>query len=56
LAFAKKVGANEVIKVETRDGKAVASQVEKALGSPADITIECSGAESSIQAGIYVHV
>lgn len=31
-----------------------AATVENAFGSKADVTIECSGAESSIQTGIFV--
>ncbi|ELU06025.1 hypothetical protein CAPTEDRAFT_149787 [Capitella teleta] len=53
LEFAKKVGADDVIRVESRDPKVNASIIEKTLGSAADVTIECSGAEPSVQAGIY---
>jgi L-iditol 2-dehydrogenase len=54
LDFAKKMGADAVIKVTSRDPKVTAQEVEAALGELADITIECSGAPPSINAAIYV--
>ena len=51
--MAKKLGADEIFKVESRDGKVVAEQIEKKFGL-ADETIECTGAESSIHTAIYV--
>ncbi|XP_013419139.1 sorbitol dehydrogenase [Lingula anatina] len=53
LGVAKTMGADSIVLVNTKDAKAVAKQVETALGEMPDITIECSGAESSIQTGIY---
>ena len=54
LEVAKQLGADYVVHVDTKDTKALAAKVEKILGCMPDITIECSGAESSIQTGIYV--
>ncbi len=54
LKVAKSMGADHTLLIKTRDGQEVAKQVEQAMGSLADVTVECSGAESSIQAGIYV--
>ncbi|XP_031553122.1 sorbitol dehydrogenase-like [Actinia tenebrosa] len=53
LAKAKELGADYTIKVESRDGKEVANKILEQLGTAADKTIECTGAESSIHTGIY---
>nr|XP_002131633.1 sorbitol dehydrogenase [Ciona intestinalis] len=54
LEMAKQLGADEVIKVNIGDdAKTVASKVECLLGAMPDRTIECTGAESAIQTGIY---
>ena len=42
------------MKVTSRDSRALAKEVESTLGCRPDRTIECSGAESSIAAAIYV--
>ena len=55
LKKAKELGADFTIKVESRDGKEVANKVMECLG-PADQTVECTGAESSIHTGIYVSI
>jgi L-iditol 2-dehydrogenase len=52
LKVAKDMGADHTVLIETRDSLAVAGKVKEALGCMPDISIECSGAESSIQAGI----
>jgi len=53
LEVAKSMGANYTIKVETTDdAAAISKKVESALGDLAEITIECSGAESSIKLAI----
>ncbi|XP_041362944.1 sorbitol dehydrogenase-like [Gigantopelta aegis] len=52
LEFAKKLGADFTIKV-TKDPKETALQVEEVFGQPADITIECSAAPSSIKTAIF---
>ncbi|XP_064620809.1 sorbitol dehydrogenase-like [Lineus longissimus] len=53
LEAAKKMGADHTILVKSRDAKALAKEVEDVMGEMPDITIECSGAESSIQLAIY---
>jgi len=53
LQVAKSMGADYIVHVNTRDAQAVAAKINDALGKQPDITIECSGAESSIQTGIY---
>jgi len=53
LQVAKSMGADFAVKVElTDDAAVVAKKVEAALGGMPDITIECSGAESSIKLAI----
>ena len=54
LKVAKDMGADYTVHVDTRDSQALAETVKSTLGCEPDITIECSGAESSIQTGIYV--
>ena len=56
LDFAKKLGATSTIQVKTRDTRLLAKQVEETLGCKPDQTIECSGAQSSISAAIYVSI
>ena len=53
LDFAKKLGANHVVLAES-DSQATAKLVVDTLGCMPNISIECSGAESSIQATFYV--
>ena len=48
------MGADAIIKVTSRDPKDTSAAVEEALGEPADITIECTGAPPSIRSAIYV--
>ena len=54
LRTAKEMGAAYVMKVDTKDSKLMAQKLVEQVGSMVDITIECSGAESSVQTGIYV--
>ena len=54
LGVAKKMGVDYIVHVDSRDSQALAEKIKSTLGCEADITIECSGAESSIQTGIYV--
>eukprot|EP00058_Branchiostoma_floridae_P020932 XP_002606422.1 hypothetical protein BRAFLDRAFT_57288 [Branchiostoma floridae] len=49
----KQMGADVTVHVTSRDGREVADQVVQVLGCNPDVTIECSGAETSIHAGIY---
>ncbi|CAL4059474.1 unnamed protein product, partial [Meganyctiphanes norvegica] len=53
LKVAKDLGANHTLLVDTKDGEALAKKIAKLMGCMPDITIECSGAESSIQLGIF---
>ena len=54
LKVAHEMGADYTVHVDTTDSQALAEKVKSTLGCQPDITIECSGAESSIQTGIYV--
>lgn len=54
LEMAKKLGADHVIKIErSASAKQVAEQVAHMLDGQPDRTLECTGAESAIQTGIY---
>ncbi len=48
------MGASYTLKVTTRDGRALAKEIEATMGCQPDRTIECSGAEPSIATAIYV--
>ena len=48
------MGATFVTNVDTKDSKKMAQKIVEQMGHMPDISIECSGAESSIQTGIYV--
>ncbi|CAH1252770.1 SORD [Branchiostoma lanceolatum] len=53
LEVAKQMGAHCPVLVKSRDGREVAEQVVQALGCNPDVTVECSGAEPSVQTGIF---
>ncbi|XP_067829385.1 sorbitol dehydrogenase-like [Heptranchias perlo] len=53
LEKAKEVGADFTITVGKGTPQDLAQKVEEALGSMPDTTIECSGAEFCVQAGVY---
>ncbi|XP_032870808.1 sorbitol dehydrogenase-like isoform X2 [Amblyraja radiata] len=53
LKMAKEMGADYTLKVEKETAVEMAQKVKVALGSMPDITIECTGAEICMQAGIY---
>ncbi|XP_007472534.1 sorbitol dehydrogenase isoform X2 [Monodelphis domestica] len=53
LEKAKECGANYIYQVKEESPREVASKVEDLLGQKPDVTIECSGVESSIQTSIY---
>lgn len=53
LTKAKEVGADFTIQVAKETPQEIASKVESLLGSKPEVTIECTGAESSVQTGIY---
>ena len=52
--MAEKLGADHTLRVDTRDAGEMARRVKKALGCKPDVSIECSGAEPSVQTGLYV--
>lgn len=54
LQVAKEIGADYTVLVKTDEAEILAQQIQKVLGGMPDITIECSGAESSIRLGIFV--
>ena len=54
LQVAKAMGATHVVKVTTKDSRALAKQISDILGCQPDQSIECSGAEPSIATAIYV--
>lgn len=54
LQVAKAMGATHIVKVTTRDSRALAKQISDILGCQPDQSIECSGAEPSIATAIYV--
>lgn len=54
LDFAKKLGADHVVVADTKDAIALAKKVKETMGCEPDITLECSGAEASLQLGIQV--
>ncbi|XP_069862109.1 sorbitol dehydrogenase-like isoform X1 [Dipodomys merriami] len=56
LSKAKEVGADFILQINKESPKEIASKVEKLLGSKPEVTIECTGAESSIQTGIYATI
>ncbi|XP_020029095.1 sorbitol dehydrogenase [Castor canadensis] len=53
LSKAKEVGADFILQIAKESPKEVASKVEELLGCKPDVTIECTGVESSVQTGIY---
>lgn len=55
LAMAKELGADFQLTVKKGDGpKQLAKSVQDMLGVQPHVTIECTGAESSIQTAVYV--
>lgn len=52
LEAAKKLGADKVLLVDTKDSQIVANKVIELMGGQPDITLECSGTEPGAQAGI----
>ena len=54
LEVAKVMGADHVIKVDTKDSKKLANQIKDAMGVAPDVAIECTGVESSVATAIYV--
>lgn len=56
LEKAKEVGADFVLHITNETPEQTARKVEELLGCMPEITIECTGAESCIQSGIYVSI
>ena len=55
LKFAKQLGADYTLTVEpSTEPRANASGIAGLIGCQPDVTIECSGAESSLQTAVYV--
>jgi len=55
LQFAKQLGASYTLTVNpTSEPRANADAIAGLFGCQLDVTIECSGAESSIQTAVYV--
>jgi len=54
LEVAKTLGADHTLLVGQEDAETLSKQVAGKLGQPSDVTIECSGAESSIRLAIFV--
>jgi len=54
LQKAQEVGADFTIQVTNETPQEVASKVESLLGCMPEITVECTGVQACIQAGIYV--
>ena len=52
--MAKALGADHTVLVTSRDGQAVADNIVQTMGGQPDVSIECSGAEPSVQTAIYV--
>ncbi|GBN21965.1 Sorbitol dehydrogenase [Araneus ventricosus] len=54
LDVAKKLGATYQLNVKDLDSKTAVTQIKSLIGGPPDVTIECSGAESSIKLALLV--
>lgn len=54
LSKAKEAGADFVLQISKQSPQEIANKVESLLGCKPGVTIECTGAETAIQAGIYV--
>ncbi|WKY09650.1 hypothetical protein Q1695_002197 [Nippostrongylus brasiliensis] len=52
LELAKKLGAEHIINVHDKNSSEVRDQVVNALGSEPDVTIECTGAQASMESAI----
>ena len=54
MSKAKEFGADFILQISNESPQEIAKKVEGLLGSKPEVTIECTGVETSIQAGIYV--
>jgi len=56
LEFAKQLGAEYTLTVEpSREPRANANTIAGLIGCQPDVTIECTGAESSLKTAVYVN-
>jgi len=56
LEVAMTMGADQVIKVDTKDTQKLANQIREKMGGAPNMSIECTGVEASIASAIYVSV
>ena len=56
LEVAMAMGADHILKVDTKDSQKLANRIKDTIGVAPDISIECTGVESSTAAAIYVSV
>ena len=56
LLLAKKMGADHILQTGSSDPRYLSAEVERILGDKPEFTIECSGAETSIQMAVYVDI
>ena len=54
LNVAKEMGADYTINVKSQSPKEIADLVDRTLGGKADVSLECSGSDVSMNACIYV--
>ena len=54
LEVAMVIRADHVIKVDTKDSQKLANQIRDTMGGAPDISIECTGVESSTATAKYV--
>ena len=50
------MGADQVVKVDTKDTQKLANHIRDTMGDAPDVSIECTGVEASITTAIYVGV
>jgi len=56
LEVAMAMGADQVIKVDTKDTQKLANQIREKMGEAPNMSIECTGVEASVATAIYVGV
>jgi len=56
LEVAMAMGADQVVKVDTKDAQKLANQIREKMGGAPNMTIECTGVEASVATAIYVGV
>ncbi|XP_065900500.1 sorbitol dehydrogenase-like [Dysidea avara] len=53
LEVAMAMGADQVVKVDTKDTQKLANHIRDTMGDAPDVSIECTGVEASITTAIY---